>query len=287
VITQRLKDAAERAKIELSGKSAAQIDLPYITIKAGKFKDYKADISREQLNDLTADLVDRTVQVCMEVLDAADHTPEDVGAVLLVGGQTRMPLVQEKVSQFFGKAPTKGVHPDEVVACGAALMGHSLTTETSVRLIDVLPLSIGGRQPNGSFKVLFEANSTLPSEREVGVATTHDNQTAIEVFLYQGESPQSVENEFLGAFVITGFSKAPKGKTKLAVNMSLNQESILEVTAKMLETSEPMHVQMIARAPISAEEVGVPVTPGPEAQAPKPMRRFSGLRSFIRRISTS
>jgi len=287
VITQRLKDAAERAKIELSGKTATQIELPYITVAGGKFKDYKADISREQLNDLTTDLVDRTIQVCMEVLDAADHVPEDVGAVLLVGGQTRMPLVQEKVSQFFGKAPTKGVHPDEVVACGAALMGHSLTTETSVRLIDVLPMSIGGRQPNGAFKILFEANSTLPSEREVGVATTHDNQMAIEVFLYQGESPQAVENEFLGAFVITGFDKAPKGRTKLAVNMSLNQESILEVTAKALETNEPMHVQMIARAPVSAEEVGVPVAPGPGAEAPKPMRRFSGLRGFIRRISTS
>jgi molecular chaperone DnaK len=286
VITQRLKDAAERAKIELSGKNSAQIELPYITISGGKFKDYKTVINREQLNDLTEDLVDRTIQVCMEVLDAAGHTPEDVGAVLLVGGQTRMPLVQEKVSQFFAKAPTKGVHPDEVVACGAALMGHSLTTESSVRLIDVLPLSIGGRQPDGAFKVLFEANSTLPNETEVGVATTHDNQTAIEVFLYQGESPQALENEFLGAFVITGFSKAPRGKTKLAVNMSLNQESILEVTAKSLATGEPMHVQMVARAPISAEEVGIQAAPG-EAKHPKPMRRFSGLRSFIRRISTS
>jgi molecular chaperone DnaK len=287
VITQRLKDAAERAKIELSGKISAQIELPYITIKAGNFKDYKTEIEREQLNDLTSDLVDRTVQVCTEVLDAAGYVPDDVDAVLLVGGQTRMPLVQEKVSQFFGKPPTKGVHPDEVVACGAALMGHSLTTESSVRLIDVLPMSIGGRQPDGAFKVLFEANSTLPSETEVGVATTHDNQAAIEVFLYQGESPQAVENEFLGAFVITGFDKAPRGNTKLAVNMSLNQESILEVTAKSLTTGEPMHVQMVARAPVSAEEVGLQVAEQPAAaQPPKPMRRFSGLRSFIRRIST-
>jgi molecular chaperone DnaK len=286
VITQRLKDAAEQAKIELSSKTTSQIELPYITIQNSKFKDYKMEINREQLNDLTGDLVNRTVQVCMEVLDAAGCAPEDVGAMLLVGGQTRMPLVQEKVNQFFGKAPTKGVHPDEAVACGAALMGHSLTTESSVRLIDVLPLSIGGRQPDGTFKTIFEANSTLPNETEVGVATTHDGQTAIEMFLYQGESPQAVENEFLGAFIITGFTKNPRGNTKLAVTMSLNQESILKVTAKTLDTGKPLHVQLVARAPTSANGIGLQVSE-PGAKRAKPTRRFSGLRNFIRRISTS
>jgi len=167
-------------------------------------------------------------------------------------------------------------------------------------------MSIGGRQPDGRFKKLFEANTTLPSSREVGVATTHDGQQAIEIFLYQGESSQAVENEFLGAFVITGFPKAPKGQVRLAVNMSLNQESILDVSAKSLSTGEPMHVQMVARAPVSIEEVALervlpdepvsggvmpglpvaPIEPGPATAGSARERRFSGLRSFIRKIAT-
>jgi molecular chaperone DnaK len=295
VITQRLKDAAERAKIELSAKNAATIDLPYITIAKGKFRDFRCELTRDQLNDLTMDLVDRTVEVCMEVLDAARLQPADVDSVLLVGGQTRMPIVADKVSAFFGKAPTKGVHPDEVVACGAALMGYSLGTQRSVRLIDVLPMSIGGRQPDGGFKVLFPSNSTLPSEREIGISTVHAGQDAIEVFLYQGESDRAADNEFLGAFVITGFPKAPAGQVRLAVTLSLNQESILDVSARSLGTGMPMHVQMVARAPVAAEDVGLePLGPSPDSAAVQPVpgspqaerkaRRFSGLRSFIRKI---
>ena len=312
VITQRLKDAAERAKIELSNKTMAQVDLPYITISGGNFKDFRCELSRESLNDLTMDLVDRTIEVCIEVIDAANLQPEDIESVILVGGQTRMPMVVDKVSSFFGKSPTKGVHPDEVVACGAALMGHSLGSERSVRLIDVLPMSIGGRQPDGAFKVLFSANCNLPIDREIGVATTHDGQEAIEVFLYQGEAKKAVENEFLGAFVITGFPKAKKGQTKLSVTLSLNQESILDVTAKSLSTGVPMRVQMVARAPVTAEEIGlepIPLQDGAADQAGVAgapvlevspeltaqavfdekdkgrIKRFSGLRSFIRRIT--
>jgi molecular chaperone DnaK len=295
VITQRLKDAAERAKIDLSLKNVSKIDLPYITISQGKFKDYSLELERSQLEDLTEDLIDRTVEVCLEVLDASGAQPEDVESVLMVGGQTRMPMVVENVSKFFGKLPTKGVHPDEVVACGAALMAHSLGVDSSVRLIDVLPMSIGGRQPDGRFKKLFEANSTLPATREVGVATTHNSQQAIEIFLYQGESETAIENEFLGAFVVTGFMKAPKGKVRLNINLNLDQESILDVTAKSLSTGEPMHVQMVARAPVSIEEIAteavMPATEAtaegqPEEDARQPAKRFSGLRSFIRRLST-
>ncbi len=295
VITQRLKDAAEKAKIDLSTRNITTIELPYITIQSGKFKDFRCDLNREQLEDLTIDLIDRTIEVCIEVIDAASLQPDDIESVILVGGQTRMPLVASKVSSFFGKAPTKGVHPDEVVACGAALMGHSLCTEQSVRLLDVLPMSIGGRQPDGTFKVLFPANCSLPAEKEIGVATTTDSQDAIEVFIYQGEAQKAAENEFLGAFVITGFPKAKAGQTKLLVNMRLTQESILDVTAKSLSTGMPMHVQMVARAPKTAEEVDLkPVQQAHDqeiqkqpaqqqyAQTSKP---FSGLRSFIRKIS--
>ncbi len=299
VITQRLKDAAERAKIELSAKTVTTIDLPYITISKGKFKDFRCELSREQLNDLTGEFVDRTIEVCMEVLDATGMQPDAVDSVLLVGGQTRMPLVGDLVSRFFGKQPTKGVHPDEVVACGAALMGHSLGTQRSVRLIDVLPMSIGGRQPDGAFKVLFPSNSTLPAEREIGVATVHPGQEAIEVFLYQGESTRAIDNEFLGAFVITGFPRAPAGQVRLAVTLSLNQESILDVSARSLSSGLPMHVQMVARAPVSAEDAGLealgaPLTPGEappaptatDEQAARKQRLFSGLRGFIRRIKS-
>ncbi|NMB75706.1 MAG: Hsp70 family protein [Myxococcales bacterium] len=292
VITQRLKDAAERAKIELSAKTHTTIDLPYITISHGKFKDFRTDLTREQFESLIEDLVDRASEVCMEVLDAANLSPDKLDSIILVGGQTRSPLVVERVTQVFGKAPTKGVHPDEAVACGAALMAHSLLSNKSVRLIDVLPMSIGGRQPDGAFKVLFEANSPLPAEREVGVTTTHDEQQAIEVFLYQGEAARCVENEFLGAFVITGFAKAPRGKIRLKVKLSLDSESILEVSAQAVDTGEPMHVQMVARSPVAAEDIGLeptgPAPAGPPQLAPTAtgkQRRFSGLRHFLRRIS--
>jgi molecular chaperone DnaK len=302
VITQRLKDAAERAKIELSTKNVTQIDLPYITIVGGKFVDFQCDLSREQLAELTRDLVDRTIEVCIEVIDAAGLQPEDIASVILVGGQSRMPLVVDKVSSFFGKAPTKGVHPDEVVACGAALMAHSLGSEQSVRLMDVLPMSIGGRQPNGKFKVFFPSNCALPADREIGVATVADGQDKIEIFIYQGESDVAAENEFLGAFVITGFPKAKAGQTRLVVGLALNQESILEVTAKTLTTGTPMNVQMVAREPVRAEEIDLqPLAPlpaqdqaasqpkvaeAPQPEAPAKQKRFSGLRGFIRRITS-
>ncbi len=291
VITQRLKDASEKVKIELSSKNTAQIDLPYITISKGKFKDFQAELTKEDFNEMTMDLVDRTLEVCVEVLDAAGLQPEDIESVILVGGQTRMPIIAEKVSAFFGKAPTKGVHPDEVVACGAALMGNSLGTESSVRLIDVLPMSIGGRQPDGGFKVFFPANKTLPTEHEIGVATTHDSQDAIEVFLYQGESGRAVENEFLGAFVVTGFPKAPKGQTRLAVKLSLDQESILEVTARTLSTGQPMHVQMVARAPVQPDDIELqPLNPSLDQPTASPastdVKAGKGLRSFIRRMAS-
>ena len=282
VITQRIKDAAERSKIELSSKNTALIDLPYITIAQSHFKDFKLEIDRARLNDLTEDLVARTLSVCEEVLLAAGVKPDAVDAVLLVGGQTRMPLVVERVTRFFGKPPTKGVHPDEVVACGAALMGYSLGRDTSVRLIDVLPLSIGGRQPSGDFKVFFPANNTLPAEREIGVATTRDNQTEIEIFLYQGESQRAAENEYLGSFVISGFPRLPKGQIKLAVKLSLNQESILELTARSLSGDHVIEVRVNTKEPTAPEVERKPE--GPPAPAVE-NRRFSGLRGFIRRIS--
>jgi molecular chaperone DnaK len=292
VINQRLKDAAERAKIELSSKTVAQIELPYITISKGKFKDFKTELTRTQLNRLTDDLVNRTVEVCLEVLDSAKMVPEKIDSILLVGGQTRAPLVVEKISRFFGKAPSKGVHPDEVVACGAALMGHSLGTNTSVRLIDVLPMSIGGRQPDGSMKVLLNANTPLPAQYEFGMATTRDNQQAIEIALYQGEAPRAVENEFLGAFIISGFPEAPHGQVKLVIKLSLNQESLLEVSARSLGTNQPMQVKMQARTPISAEDIGLTplepsaaVSPLEQGQESRP-RLFSGLRGFIRRLGS-
>jgi molecular chaperone DnaK len=296
VINQRLKDAAERAKIELSSKTTAQIELPYITISKGKFKDFRTELTRTQLNRLTDDLVDRTIEVCLEVLDSAKLLPENIESILLVGGQTRAPLVVDKISRFFGRAPSKGVHPDEVVACGAALMAHSLGTNTSVRLIDVLPMSIGGRQPDGSMKVLLDANTPLPAEREIGIATTRDNQQAIEIALYQGESSRAIENEFLGAFVISGFPKTPAGQVKLVVKLSLNQESLLEVSGRLLGSNQPIKVNMVARSPNIAEDIGLtplasnedltsPFTPTAEQQVTRG-RLFSGLRGFIRRIGS-
>ena len=214
VITQRLKDAAERAKIELSAKTISQINLPYITLSQQKFKDFQCELNRDQLNQLTHDLVDRTVAVCLEVLNAAGLGAQDIDNVILVGGQTRMPLVVDKVTSFFGRPPTKGVHPDEVVACGAALMAHSLGTDSSVRLLDVLPSSIGARQPDGSMKMIFPANTPLPAEQDIGIANTTDYQEEIEIHLFQGTSPRGRKQRVFGSIHRKWLSQGKKTKSQ-------------------------------------------------------------------------
>jgi len=170
-------------------------------------------------------------------------------------------------------------------------MAHSLGTNQAVRLIDVLPMSIGGRQPDGRFKKIFEANSPLPAEKEIGVTTTQDNQQMIEIFLYQGESEIALDNEFMGAFVISGFPPAPRGKVKLAVKLALTQESILEVSARDIATGAPVDVKVVPRAPVTKEVVPTEAAlPEPEVveelKRPVPQRVFSGLRQFIRRLAS-
>jgi molecular chaperone DnaK len=183
---------------------------------------------------LSGHLVDRTLKVCEEVLAAARLEPADIDDVLLVGGQSRMPLVRERIRNFFGKEPSKAVHPDEAVALGAAVLAHSLESGDiqGVVLVDVLPMSIGVGLPGGRFRKLIERNTSLPHRKTLSLATTRDDQPSLEIVVFQGESDKAQENEYLGTLVIPGLPKGPRGSAAFGIVFSLSAESILTITAQ-------------------------------------------------------
>ena len=236
VALQRITDAAERAKCALSERSEIRVHVPFITMVDSKPYDLDVTLTREQLIQLTSGLVERTLKVCEEVLKAKDLKPQDIHEVILVGGQSRFPLVHEKITQFFGKAPSKGAHPDEAVATGAALLAHSLGQLEGVVLIDVLPMAIGIGLPGGRFKPVLERNSPLPAMKKYILATNRDNQTDVEISVFQGESAKALENEYLGTMKLTGLPKGPRGSVSVEVAFEVSNESLLKVTAKEVAT---------------------------------------------------
>jgi molecular chaperone DnaK len=233
---QRVTDAAERAKCALSERSEIRVHVPFITMVDGQPYDLDVTLTRDQLISLTEKLVDRTLEVCDEVLKAKGLGPKDVDEVILVGGQSRFPLVHEKITKFFGKAPSKGAHPDEAVATGAALLAHSLGQLEGVVLIDVLPMAIGIGLPGGRFKAVLERNAPLPSTKKYSIATARDNQTEVEVNVYQGDSDKTAQNEFLGTIKLSGLPKGPRGSVSVEVSFEVNNECLLKVTAKEVAT---------------------------------------------------
>ncbi|MEL6344202.1 MAG: Hsp70 family protein [Myxococcota bacterium] len=240
VAIQRIRDASEGAKIELSTVTETHIHIPYITKSDGKPLDINLRVTRDQLEELTMDLVQRTVQTCSRIFKEAGTTIAAVDEVLLVGGQSRMPLVQKQITAFIGKPPSKGVHPDEAVAMGAAIMAHSLSTTSNndVTLLDVLPMPIGINKVDGTMHVLFQKNQPLPDYKTRTLTTSKDNQRSIMLRLYQGESRLVAENERLGTFVFSNIRPAAKGQVQIEVTFHIDSEGILNLTARDKETSQ-------------------------------------------------
>jgi molecular chaperone DnaK len=239
VAIQRIRDAAESAKIELSTVSRARIAIPQIAKGDSGWLDVELDISREDLEGLTADLVDRTIQTCERIFREAGTAKEQIDEVLLVGGQSRMPLVQRRVTDLMGRPPSKGVHPDEAVGIGAAIMAYSLAgaAESDVTLLDVLPMPIGINKVDGTMHVLFQKNQPLPDYKTRTLTTSKENQKSIMLRIYQGESRLVSENELLGTFVFSGIRPAAKGQVQIEVTFHIDSEGILNLTARDKETN--------------------------------------------------
>jgi molecular chaperone DnaK len=247
VALSRLVDAAERAKCALSERTEFPIQLPFLAMKEGQPLSLETTLTRDEIVALVEPLVDRTLETCRDVLAAKSLDKADIAEVLLVGGQSRMPLVHEKVAAFFGKPPSRAVHPDEAVAVGAALLAHSLGSAEGVVLIDVLPMSIGIGLPGGRVKTIIERNTPLPARKQYGLATTRDGQTDFELVVLQGESPNASEREYLGTLRLAGLPAGPRGMVKIAVTFELGAECLLTVTARELNTGKQVQAVMSAR----------------------------------------
>jgi molecular chaperone DnaK len=224
IAMQRVKGAAESAKIDLSLIPNAMIDLPFLEEKKGKPLDLRLPLARTQLNDLTRDLVDRTFEICDRVLGEKGIRPQDVDEVILVGGQSRMPLVQDRIREHFGKAPRKGVHPDECVALGAALLGDSLDSIDSVTLVDVLSMPVGIAVPGGRFRKVLDKNQPIPVTKSFRLPPPREPGQPIEIDIYQGDSDQIVDDEFLGSL------RLPAAATGRRIDFRLDEECLLRVS---------------------------------------------------------
>jgi molecular chaperone DnaK len=253
---QRLKDAAEKAKCDLSQSLQTEVNLPFIASDANGPRHLSVVLSREKLEALVGDIVDRTMETVKLCLSDAGITAQDVDQVILVGGQTRMPLVQERVADFFGKRPHKGVNPDEVVAIGAAIQGEALLSDDQkLVLLDVTPLSLGIATYGGHFAKLIERNTTLPVRRAHVFTTTRDNQTAVKIRVLQGESDVAEENDLLGEFILSGIREARKGEPEIEVSFDIDTNGIVSVSARDLATGREQSITVNATGTLSDEEI--------------------------------
>jgi molecular chaperone DnaK len=253
---QRLKEAAEKAKIELSSTEQTDINLPFITADASGPKHLTMKISRARFESLVSDLVERTIEPCRQALKDAKLKTSDIDNVILVGGQTRMPLVQRKVKEFFGKEPRKDVNPDEAVAIGAAIQGGVLSGSVDdVLLLDVTPLSLGIETLGGVMTKLIEKNTTIPAQASQVFSTAEDNQSAVTVHVLQGEREQAIHNKSLGQFNLEGINPAPRGVPQIEVKFDIDANGILNVSAKDKVTGKEQSVVIKASSGLSEEEI--------------------------------
>ena len=254
---QRLKDAAEKAKCDLSEVSTTEVNLPFIAAGSdNQALHLSVSLERERVEELLLDLVENTRLICQRALDDAKLEAGDIDQVLLVGGQTRMPVVQKLVADLFGKIPHKGVNPDEVVAIGAAIQASMLgEDQAGPLLVDVTPLSLGIATYGGQFAVIIDRNTTVPTSRQEIFTTTRDNQQVVKIRVLQGESDRASENDLLGEFALTGIRSVAKGEPEVEVSFDIDANGIVGVSARDLGTNEAQSIQVNPRGTLTPEEL--------------------------------
>ena len=256
MVLSRLKEAAEKAKIELSTAQESEVNLPFLTADASGPKHLVIKLSRSKFEQMIDEIVARTIEPCKKALKDAGKSKKDIAEVILVGGSTRIPLVQKKVEEFFGKAPHKGVNPDEVVALGAAVQAGVLSGDVKdILLLDVTPLSLSIETLGGVSTVLIPRNTTIPTRKSETFSTAADNQTSVEVHVSQGERPMAKDNRTLGKFHLTGIPAAPRGVPQVEVTFDIDANGILNVTAKDKATNKEQNITITASSGISDAEI--------------------------------